>query len=337
MFGVDEMGKIRRIHFRAGRLIRGRCLIASIVAMLFAATSSAEPDSRGLLSIWSGHQDIPSTDGFLGTGFHIGDGFVVTAKHVAESAGDEWFGIVGSHSAGSNRIGVVSEPHCFDEADICFFRVDPSSALIKNQDLSDPFGITCELPKPWPKVSMKGFSDESEQVKSFENVSIQGTTGTFETPDGTIYENLLQTDAQTSSGTSGSPVVLEGSRDAIGVHVAFSAAAKNQVVFPFYLLKQSIQIEGHVLFDPSRCAAGDFETAAPPQVRVRPVSLGSAGSCIEFGFSKLPEDFDLGSIRMDVSSVDGPNTISPGNNAAIDRRNDFHSIFRYCEFRLFRQ
>lgn len=296
-----------------------RSLISAFPLAFIVTGAPAEPDRRGLISIWKGHIDSPPSDGFVGTGFHVGGGFVVTAKHVLEDIGDEWFGIVGSFNAVGNRVRVVSGKSCFKEADICFFRLDPSDSSITDKELSAPYGITCEMPTPWPKAYMNGFSGETKGAKQFLGITVQANEGTFQTPDGTIYNKMLQTDAQTSPGTSGSPVAFSGARDAIGVHVAFSNETNDQVVFPFYLLTESIQIDGAILFQPSMCAAGGLklETPGGPQVVVKSVSLGSAGSCIEFGFSRLPSDFDLGLIKMKITSIDGPNTISPGDNAAI--------------------
>lgn len=235
------------------------CLIVVAAAAIISSPTNAEPETAGLVAIWKGHIDFPPSDGFVGTGFHIGDGFVATAKHVLSNIGDEWFAVVASKSAKGNRVKVVSAPKCFAAADICFFRLDPSDVLIHNASLSRRFGMTCELPDPWPDVTISGFSNESEGLEKFESIQINARAGTFRAPDGSVYDDLIQTGAQTSPGTSGSPVVIEGTRNAIGVHIAFSEQTKDQVIFPFFVLQESIQIDGVRIFHPPDCAAGSLE------------------------------------------------------------------------------
>ena len=233
-------------------------LITVLSLMFVSAISSAESDSNGLVAIWKGDFVNTPSNGFVGTGFHIGNGYVVTAKHVLENIGDEWFGVVASKNAIGNRVKVASAHKCVDEADICIFQLDPTDATIRNDELSKPYGITCELPTPWPQVEMVGFSAESDGPKLFKDISIQSKSGTFQAPNGLIYSKMLQTNAQTSPGTSGSPVVIIGTRNAIGVHVAFSDETKDQIVFPFYLLSGTIQVEGAKVFHPDVCASGTY-------------------------------------------------------------------------------
>lgn len=238
------------------------CLIVVAAAAIISSPTNAEPEPAGLVAIWKGHIDFPPSDGFVGTGFHVGDGFIATAKHVLSNIGDEWFGVVASKSAKGNRVKVVSAPKCFDAADVCFFRLDPSDASIQNESISRRFGMTCELPSPWPRVSIYGFSNESEGPERFESVEINAKAGTFRAPDDSVYSDLIQTGAQTSPGTSGSPVVIEGTRNAIGVHIAFSEQTKDQVIFPFFILQESIQIDGVRIFHPPDCAAGSLEQSS---------------------------------------------------------------------------
>ena len=246
-----------------------RSLITALSLTFVSPVLSAEPESAGLVAIWKGDiVDTPS-NGFQGTGFHIGDGYVVTAKHVLKNIGEEWFGVVASKSAIGNRVKVASDPKCFKDADICIFQLDPTDSSIRDERLSMPYGLTCELPNPWPQATMTGFSAEANGAKVYKFIDIRSKSGKFQAPDnGPIYSKMLQTSESTSPGTSGSPVVFIDSRNAVGVHVAFSEETKDQVVFPFYLLEETIQIDGTKLFNPEDCASGTYilqKTVVTPQ------------------------------------------------------------------------
>lgn len=279
-------------------------------ALAFPAAAQND-EASGLAAIWSEYQG--ESVSFQGTAFHIGDGVFVTAAHVLHNAGEEWHAVIGSFKGEANRINHISTLGCDENRDICFFRVDPNSALLID---SAPFKPTCLLPptgQDQSELYMRSFAPESETVKLFNDIQIRSTTGQVLRDDGSVFTDALLADAGTSGGTSGSPVFDPQTREVIGVHIGFSEDSRDQIISPFFAIDSPAEIGGVIVFEPETCAQPNRGDG--PRVVAEILTRITGHECLELTLSNLPRDFALASVLMTVTDIAGPDQISPGNNA----------------------
>lgn len=230
-----------------------RCLISVLMLSLPGHAVIAEPlDSRGIAAIRTG--SVAEVGDFVGTGFHVGNGWFATAKHVIEKIrsthGDDWHIVLGSKSADGNKLSIYRQPECQESLDFCFFRVDPADSLLTNLDYGESFQPDCivDADSP-PTLEMSGFSDETMSLKEFKSgITILSRDANFVGDDGTRYPWVIVTDAPTSPGMSGSPVLKQGTRNVVGLHTGYSSSTNNQVVSPFYNITGDVQIGGERVF-----------------------------------------------------------------------------------------
>lgn len=233
-----------------------RFLITLTMGLTVAGFASSEPlDSRGIAAIWSGSPTGPVRE-FQGTAFHLGDGWFATAAHVFENIPAAFRGnfhvVLAAKEGIQNSISVHSVETCDEILDICFFRVDSANALVRDDDFAEPFEPICALPgDPELTVATYGFSGEvNTGLKRIEDgYGIQSRFADFVSQTGRSYKDVIVTGAPTSPGLSGSPVLITGTRKAIGVHTGFSDDTNNQIVTPFYNLNGIVRIAGEVILN----------------------------------------------------------------------------------------
>ncbi|MBI4400726.1 MAG: trypsin-like peptidase domain-containing protein [Nitrospirae bacterium] len=135
---------------------------------------------------------------FRGTGFHIGDGYIVTARHIAETEADtktvlERVRILTQDQR--EMPAFLSGDHAF--TDVAVYRVGPGAAL----KLPGAVSLATSDPKPGEEVFTVGYPLDWGATGPTVTFGRVGTDATF-LP--TVGSTLLQLDLPVCSGNSGS-------------------------------------------------------------------------------------------------------------------------------------
>lgn len=208
------------------------CATLTLASAVFGQESSTNK-AAGVVAIHAGK--APYSEGFKGSGFLIGDGWVATAKHVVDAIDGDFFVTISTVVPTSNEMQVTTKVHCpaedgDNDVDICFFELDRNDELLR-RDFAKPFQVICPPEnQEIQSVNTLGFINYADEIHGplIGNIVNKGGRGKIE---GVTHYNLIHTDAPTTDGMSGGPVYLPGSRRVIGVHSAFDR--NNQLVTPF--------------------------------------------------------------------------------------------------------
>ena len=177
----------------------------------------------------------------LGTGFHIGDGILLTAAHVVEQlsfgtaklepgqAIAEFFGYLGA--TGREPCGIESVLAIDSEIDLALLQVADDALSIHERPILEPVASELDFGAP---IAVVGYPLEDPRNRAaFMSIIFGDKFAVKRAAIGGVIESSPRHflhDCSTLGGNSGSPVFDLATGDVCGVHVSGRALAKNQAV-----------------------------------------------------------------------------------------------------------
>ncbi|WP_165492240.1 S1C family serine protease [Egibacter rhizosphaerae] len=171
-----------------------------------------------------------------GSGVHLGDGLVVTNRHVVDQADEvsinSWDGTRGE----ARTVGVA------DDADIALLQVD--EAPVEHVVLTDTD------PEPEERLVLLGHPGGGPQVVA--RGPVLGYLAPEELPDLEPHDEVLRIGALVSPGSSGGPV-LDGQGRLAAVVFAYEAGAGHALAIPATQLEAFVDTRPRDLAPPAGC------------------------------------------------------------------------------------
>lgn len=155
-----------------------------------------------------------------GSGVHLGNGFILTAAHVADMA--PVFSISSKHGK-TAKARVLWSNHASDVA------------LLRTEEAFDFPGskLQCEATKVGQSVRLEGNPSDTEFATSWGRVSAFGKTG-FENLDGLgLWKTLVTLDMTAAPGTSGGPIFDGETDNIVGILVSGMQTPRGTFAYTF--------------------------------------------------------------------------------------------------------
>lgn len=164
--------------------------------------------------------------GWHGSGVNLGNGFILTAGHVAENAEDL---VVKTEGGQVHKAEVLWLNHSFDVS------------LIYADDMKDEPGaaLSCEKTKVGQAITIIGNPLDTDFAQTWGRISGSGKTGLEDVDKKGLWRELITLDITAAPGVSGGPVYNDAG-EVVGILVAGAVSMRGTFAYSYMVPSSAV-------------------------------------------------------------------------------------------------